>query len=258
MYVTRPDAALLALSFGHGPLNLVTVGGWIGSGEVWLDVFGHLGSRWRCVTFDHRGTGASACTAERIRIADMVDDLLAVLDAHQMARAVIAAESAGGGVALEAALRAPDRITGLVLVAPAWRRPTPGRHDAFIASLRRDFPGAVAAFVAACLPEAGTADAGTADARRWGRLILERAEPERAVELLECQAELTAEDRLGELSLPVLVLHGDADSVQPLDASRRLTDELADARLVLLEGAGHAPMLSRPRDVAAAIESFVA
>ena len=252
MFITRPGARLLSLSFGHGPLALVAVGGWIGSGELWLDVIGHLGPRWRCVTVDHRGTGASACTADRIRVADMVDDLFAVMDANDVERAILAAESAGGGVALEAALKAPDRIAGLALVAPAWQRPRPGGQDGFIASLRADFPATVAGFVDACLPEAGMTDV-----RRWGAQILGRADARRSIELLECQAELTVQDRLDEVQCPVLVLHGDADAVLPLDSSEQLTAGLPGSHLAVMAGAGHAPMLSRPAAVAAAIESFV-
>ena len=41
MFVHRPDARLFSLRFGQGPLTLLALGGWVGSGEVWHDHFGH-------------------------------------------------------------------------------------------------------------------------------------------------------------------------------------------------------------------------
>lgn len=250
MFVHRPDASLHTLAFGSGPHRLVAVGGWIGSGEVWLDVVGRLGPEWRAVVVDHRGSGVSSCTADRITIADMVADLLAVLDAYGIDRAVIAAESAGAGVALEAALRAPDRVAGLVLVGPAWKRPVAGADDAFLAAIRSDFAAVVASFAAGCLPE--EPDDHVA---RWGRAILGRSSAERAAQLIECRSGLTVEDALGAIEARTLILHGSADVFAPVADSRDLAAGLVDATLRILPGLGHAPMLSRPQLIADAIEA---
>jgi pimeloyl-[acyl-carrier protein] methyl ester esterase len=56
----------------------------------------------------------------------------------------------------------------------------------------------------------------------------------------------------------MLIIHGDADAILPLDAARRLAAVLPNAQLVVLEGAGHVPTLTRPRDVARAITDFFA
>jgi len=86
MFVHRPDARLLSLSFGQGPLTLLALGGWVGSGEVWHELFGHL-PHWRCVSFDHRGSGVSTHSGP-ISIDTMVDDLFAVADAQQALRPI--------------------------------------------------------------------------------------------------------------------------------------------------------------------------
>ena len=161
MFVKRPDASLLSLSFGHGPQTLLAMGGWIGSGEVWHDLFGYL-PYWRCVSFDHRGTGASIHGSTPITIDAMVDDVFAVMDAQGIDRCLLAAESAGAGVALQALLKAPQRFSGLALAGASWKRALPGQFDVFIARLRKDFEGELRAFAAACIPEANGADA-----QRW-------------------------------------------------------------------------------------------
>ncbi len=248
MFVHRPDARLLSLSFGQGPLTLLALGGWVGSGEVWHDLFGHL-PHWRCVSFDHRGSGASTHSGP-ISIDTMVDDLFAVADAQQVGRCIVAAESSGAGVVLEAALRQPARFAGLALVGASWLRPAPGSQDSFIAALRADHDAALRGFAQACLPEAGSVDL-----QRWGLHILRRAPLQHAIELLQCRSALQVQDRLTELRLPVLVVHGTADVISPPEDARRLVAGLPDAELQLLDGLGHVPIFTAPATVARLLDT---
>ncbi len=249
MFIQRPDAELHVLSFGQGPLTLLAVGGWTGSGEIWLDLFGHL-PHWRCVAIDHRGTGA---TTQRgpITVEAMADDLLAVADALQLGPCVLAAESAGAAVALRAVDKAPQRFLGQVLVGPAWTRTEPGTQDGFIAQLRRDYTATLKGFIDNCLPE--TTSAGL---RRWALQMLLRASPEDAIALLQCRQDLPPDQALPRLSLPSLLLHGTQDRIVPVAQSRQLAARLARAELQELPGLGHVPIVTAPADVAARIDAF--
>lgn len=71
---------------------------------------------WRVISYDRRGFGQSSWQPERF---SHVDDLFAVMDACAVDQAVLVGNSQGGRIAIEAALGAPGRVTGLVLVAPA-------------------------------------------------------------------------------------------------------------------------------------------
>ncbi|WP_395701881.1 alpha/beta fold hydrolase [Aquabacterium sp.] len=121
MFIERPDARLFSLSFGQGPRTLLAIGGWIGSGELWHEVFGQL-PHWRCVSLDHRGSGASHCGAEAIGHEAMVQDLAAVADAQRIDRCVLAAESSGVAVALlhgdRAAIAPPAESQRLAAALP--------------------------------------------------------------------------------------------------------------------------------------------
>ena len=82
----------------------------------WRQVAGRLAPQVTVVAYDRRGYGESpASTASFTH----VDDLLAVLDREQAGRAWLAGASAGGGLALDTALLAPDRVAGLVLIGTA-------------------------------------------------------------------------------------------------------------------------------------------
>jgi pimeloyl-ACP methyl ester carboxylesterase len=250
MFIQRPDARLHTLSFGQGSPTLLATGGWVGSGEVWHDVFGRL-PHWRCISVDHRGTGASVHTGP-ITLEAMADDLLAVADAQHVAGpCVLAAESAGAAAALQAVLRAPRRFVGLVLVGASWQRPVPGAQDAFIASLQRDYIATLRVFVDNCLPETDSVEL-----RRWGLQILSRSSVEDAVALIACRASLQLEEQLQRIDLPVLLLHGDADRIMPVQSSRDLAARLPRVELQVMPGLGHVPLMTEPARVAALIDRF--
>jgi pimeloyl-ACP methyl ester carboxylesterase len=253
MFLKSADADLFVTSFGAGPRTIVAHGGWVGSGELWVPPFEILSRQWRTVTYDHRGTGATVDRSERITLDLLVDDLFRVLDALEIGQCVLAGESAGAVVVLEAALRRPERFSGLVIVDGRYH-PTPGAAaHPFIQGCKVDFPGTMEKFVAACVTDED-ADAERARARS----IVMRSNGRSAVQLAEAVAEVELESRLGNIAQPTLVIHGSKDIVRPPASSEELVRRLPNARLVMIEGAGHVPTMTRGAEVAAAIQHFFA
>jgi pimeloyl-ACP methyl ester carboxylesterase len=238
---------LHALAFGAGPRTLVAVGGWTGSWEVWEEPIAQLTAHnWRCIAYDHRGAGESPTDPADITVDAMVTDVVAVLDAFGVERCILAGESQGGAIAQYAAARTPERFEGLVLSAPS---PT-GRNEGSTADpCRTDYPAVVAGFVERCFPEAGSDHI-----KRWAKNILLRAEPEQAARIIEMWGDEAVTDvDARELELPVLLLHGTADAIVPIELTRTLVEILPDAELVEFDGAGHVPTMTRPDEVVAAI-----
>ena len=62
---------------------------------------------------------------------------------------------------------------------------------------------------------------------------------------------------LPSVALPVLLIHGSADTICPSSASRYMAEQLPDARLVEMEGVGHAPFLSRSAEFTALLTKFL-
>jgi pimeloyl-ACP methyl ester carboxylesterase len=250
MFIHAGDAQLFTIDFGAGSRELLAVGGWAGSWEVWAPALSILSRTWRVAAYDHRGTGATACPVESITIDNMVDDIFAVADALGLTRPVLAAESAGATTVLLAALRQPERFAGLVLVDGLIHH---GRAavDPFAAGLRADFDTTVTAFAAACVPES---EPDAAAVRRWGVQILGRSGQAAAIALYESVAGIDLRPRLGEVALPVLVIHGTADALVSQADAHVLANTLPNAALHLIPGAGHVPTMTRPDEVAAAID----
>ena len=108
-------------------------------------------------------------------------------------------------------------------------------------------------FINACIPEENC-DAE----RRWGKQITHRSNGPSAIQLMECLEVVDVEPRLSTISLPTLIIHGRRDVICPLAAAENLAAKIPNSRLVVIEDAGHVPTITRPVDVAKAIEDFFA
>jgi pimeloyl-ACP methyl ester carboxylesterase len=249
MFIESDGVLLNAVAWGsaNSPA-FVAHGGWVGSWELWQEPFQLMQSRWRCVSYDHRGSGATTATAEQISPRALVDDLIRVLDHLQIHRCVLAGESAGALPCMTVAIEHPDRVAGLVLVDGT---PAAGGGRALIDGSRSDFEATVQWFVDACVPEADSEHL-----RRWGRQILLRADNEAAARLLESHSEERIAPAAENIAAPTLIIHGEQDAVVPPAAAEELAARIPNATLVVLPDTGHVPTLTRPEDVVDAIETW--
>ncbi len=238
---------LHAVSFGDGHRTLLATGGWTGNWELWEQPFELLtAAGWRCISYDHRGSGESPVDPGLITADTMVDDIIGLLDTFDVQQCVLAGESMGGPIAQLALERNPERFSGLVLVDPA-EAVFNDRRAMLAAASRADYPKTVNAFIERCVPEPDSDHL-----RRWGRDILLRAEPEQAARLLEMWQDAPTSDP-SKITVPTLIVHGAADAIAPLEYARTLSQLLPDAELIVLHGVGHVPTMTRPHEVVDAI-----
>jgi pimeloyl-ACP methyl ester carboxylesterase len=251
---------------GHPPIHYTDTGG-----SAPVVVFSHgilmdasmfdpqldaLTPAYRCITWDQRGHGATGMTADAFSFWDSAKDLLAVLDDAGVRAAVLAGMSQGGFTSLRAALLAPERVRGLILLdsqagleaedaAPLYRSmaETWAEHG---------YDPAVATFVADLIlgPDADV----ELWLKKWSAYPKEQVlQP---VYTLLARDDLT--DRLSEITAPALVVHGGSDAAIPLDRARALADGLPGSReLVVVPGAGHAGNLTHPEPYNRAILPFL-
>ncbi|WP_433725716.1 alpha/beta fold hydrolase [Nocardia sp. CA-129566] len=97
---------------------------------TWFPALDALAERYRVIVFDQRWHGRGIRSA-RFSVRDCADDVVAIADALGVERAMLAGYSLGGVVALLAAHRHPDRVSGLVLCATPYRFQEKLRERAF-------------------------------------------------------------------------------------------------------------------------------
>ncbi|MGH2466621.1 MAG: alpha/beta fold hydrolase [Candidatus Limnocylindrales bacterium] len=230
----------------------------------WRDVVGELDAALDVVSYDRRGHGDTAPPAGPF---SHVEDLLAVLDHVGVGPAWLVGSSAGGGIAVDAALVAADRVAGLVLLAPGISGAPEPDLDRDTARFERPLERAVAA---GDLEEANRLETWLwldGPAQREGRVpgaARELALAMNAVVLAHGVAEeagtsgVDAWSRLEELSLPVTVACGDLDAPFLVERSRGVADRVPGAAHRVLAGTAHLSALEHPQAVAGVISAAVA
>ncbi|MFL5301696.1 MAG: alpha/beta fold hydrolase, partial [Anaeromyxobacteraceae bacterium] len=126
---TDDGVPLAYRSVGDGPLGLLFLHGWAGSGAYFDQTVGYLDhGRTRAVTFDLRGHGDSGKATADYSLDRIARDTLTVMDAAGLDQAVITGFSMSGKFAQYLACSEPSRVLGQVLVAgaPAAEIPLPG------------------------------------------------------------------------------------------------------------------------------------
>jgi pimeloyl-[acyl-carrier protein] methyl ester esterase len=174
--------------------------------------------------------------------------------------------SLGGLVALSWALAHPERIARLALVSatPRFVQGDDWPHAMARETLRR-FGDELAVAYRPTLQRFVTLQVQGSEA---GRTVLaglrarlfERGEPDRTMLADALKVLETADLRGGlqRLRAPTLVVHGDRDALVPPEAGRWLAQSIPGARAVVIEGAAHAPFLSHPLPVLAALRGHLA
>jgi non-heme chloroperoxidase len=239
-------AQLFVRDWGQGP-PILFVSAWGFSSQTWAMQTLPLASQgWRCVAFDRRGHGRSDDLAFDANFDRLADDVAAVIDQLSLRDVVLVAHSFGAGEAVRYLARHGNaKVRRLVLIAPC----TPclqvmpdnpdgqpaAAFDAMRQTMAADFPAWLDA------NEAGYSVPHTSPGMaRWVKDVMLQASLHA---LLQCHTLMTRADLRGDVrsvSVPTLVLQGDADLSMPLALTGQPTAALSPAaRLQVMAGAPH-------------------
>ena len=217
-----------------------------------------LRSRYRIITWDARCHGETETTDDPFTYSDLAEDLKGLLDHLGIARAVIGGMSQGGFVALRFALKYPDRAAALILLSTQAGAEDAGKVAEYRSMLdvweRDGLNDQLAEMIAAIVLGHDWAgrEAWIKKWHQWPRSLLRPA-----FNALVGRDDL--HDRLGEIKVPALVIHGTADAAIDVELAQRLCSELANCQpLIMVEGGGHACNLTHPKVVNMAIERYLA
>jgi len=243
-------------SGGSGPAVIFSHGLFMDH-EMFAPQVEALKPRYRCITWDERGHGGTASGAlAPFSYYDSADDLAALLAHLGIERAVLAGMSQGGFLSLRCALTHPGVVRALVLIDTQAGCEDPERlkgHMQLADAWARDGLSEELAGIIEGIILGQNWDGAGAWKAKWRRIA--------PADMLACMQTLASRDditaRLGEIKVPVLVIHGDADAAIELSLARTLAAGLADGELVVIPGAGHAANLTHAQAVNPAIARFL-
>jgi pimeloyl-ACP methyl ester carboxylesterase len=240
------------------PDPIVLLHGQPGAGRDWQRVIAAIGERAHTLAPDRPGWHGAGTARDLDGNARAVIELL---DNHGIARAVIVGHSFGGAVACWLAVAWPERVSALVLAAPAANVASLYPVDRWLAT---PLAGSVAA--AGILAAAGaTLGLGRARRRLAGALALDEPYLNDAGRLLRSRwawrsfaTEQRAlvrdlpvlESKLATISAPARIVIGSEDRIVPRASARLLARQLPAAELSVLPGAGHLLPRHQPQQLA--------
>ena len=194
----------------------------------------------------------------RTSIEALADWVAAFIEATCADKAAVAGHSMGSLVALDTALRHPNRVAKLALLGASVPMPV---GEAFLAAAKDDSPVAfdmqtvwgharLSTLSASPVPGSSLALAGRQLTAR-SRAGVQHAD------LAACHVYAPSPDTIRALEVPTLVVAGKRDQMTPFKAGKAIANEIPGARLVAVD-AGHAMMSEAPRAVTAALRAFFA
>jgi pimeloyl-ACP methyl ester carboxylesterase len=272
-FIERDGVRVFYEVYGHGKPTIVFAPTWsIVTSRVWKSQIPYFARRHQVVGFDPRGNGRSDRPAEPAAYdeREFAKDLLDVMDAVRVERAVVVSLSMGAQRSLIAAAEHPERVAGLVFIGPAlpigqgpgdrgvdyeaedlpddgWARYN--RH-----SWRRDYHGFLEFFFSKCFTERHSTKQ-IEDAVGWGSET--DAETLIVTEDAPGLDEATTRTLCARIQCPTLVIQGLEDAITGPGRGLSLAEAIPGARLISVAAGGHVPNARDPVLVNLAIRDFV-
>jgi 3-oxoadipate enol-lactonase len=238
------------LRFGKG-IPLVLLHGYPLDHAIWEPVIPLLEKDFDLIMPDLRGFGESDAPGESYRMADLAGDIAALLDALHIEKAAVAGHSMGGYVALEFTYSHADRLIGLGLVSSQALADTPEKKAARYQEADYILAHGVRE-VAEGMSVKLTAIPGL---QAWLKALILRQRPKGLAGALRAMADRPDSSALlSGTELPLVLIHGVADGLIPVERARSLKTALPRAFLAEIPDTGHMPMMEEPARTAQALK----
>jgi pimeloyl-ACP methyl ester carboxylesterase len=249
---------------GEAPRTVLLIMGLGGHASEWGEAFvDALALHYRVVTMDNRGIAQSQTRVETWTLEDMARDALAVLDDLGCQRVLLGGTSMGGMIAQLVAADSPERVEKLALMSTSFGGRESLPPTAAATALFTPMPGLSRGQLQRksleVLTGPGFAESHSelldqfADQRQQARTRARVFQAQFAAILASDRSE-----RVRDLKMPTLVLHGTSDQLVPVENGKLLAERIPGAKLVLFEGVGHFPHLEKPNETAAELHAFFA
>lgn len=231
--------------------------------RMWDDQFAHFSATFSVLRYDFQGYGRSKLTNKKVdHIADMVQvlDTLGVRDCH------LVGSSLGGGVALDFAVRYPERVNSLVLIGssvsgyvPPEEVTPPPQWDTAVAAFKKgDLDLTSELELQIWLDGVGRtpADVDPEVRRRLHQMNKMNLRAEKYWGRREAENNIAAYEHLKQIKVPTLAMVGELDQPDVIELTAKLAIEMPNARKVLISDTAHFPNMEKPAEVNQILRDF--
>ena len=242
-------------TFDTGKPSIVFIHGAANDHSVWTlqaRYFAHHG--FNALAVDLPGHGRSFGQA-KITIRQYADWLIGFMDSGAIAKVVLVGHSMGSLIALDVAARHPQRVSHLALLGVS--APMPVADILLDAARYRPADAIDMLNIWGHAPQmkwAASPSPGTSTMMANKRLLERSAPGVLASDLAACNDFSMSAAELAAIGAPTLIISGTRDMMTPPRAQLALAKQIAGARLVSLEGIGHALMQETPSEVLDALK----
>jgi 3-oxoadipate enol-lactonase len=248
---------------GSGP-PLLLIMGMSGTALHWGEPFLELLRRdFEVIAYDHRGVGASTPLEGPITIAQLAQDASGLLSALRLESAHVLGISMGGMIAQELALGHPDQVTTLTLGCTYCGGPDCAQTSPEV--LERLAEAMMSGDRERALRtgwEINVSRAKAGDREAYADFLAIAARRAVAVPVVMAQLQACvahdASARLGELTMPTLVVHGTEDQLLPVENGRQMASLIPGSKLEIFDGVGHMFLWERPEHAAGLLRAHAA
>ena len=218
---------------------------------MWEPQLKVLPSFFRAFTYDLRGHGKSEVGDGQYTVELFADDLLALLDYFQIAKAILCGLSLGGYIALRAAERNGDRIRSLILCGAKSEADTDLirlKRAGQMKLVKAEGTAALASLLVQSL-FAPTTHGENPDVVEKIRRTIESTDPlALSGTLLALASRTDTTAGLAKIQVPTLILVGEEDVITPPSHSRSMHEKIAGSKMAVIPKAGHVSNLENPEE----------
>lgn len=246
------DHLLFSTQLGDGK-PLLLIHGLLMDGRMFAPLIAHLAHSQRLIIPDLRAHGQSRQLPPPYTVTQHADDLISLLDAHNIEATDVLGYSQGGAVAQELARRYPDRVTRLFLVCTY-------AHN--MLSVREKIEGRVVLWLVRLLPMsmiggfiASQAEGMPQEPARTLREMITFQDKAQALASIREMQQFDSQAWLSELRCPTHIVAGSADTAVPMHHAKMLRRGIPHSTLHVIEDAGHMLVWTHAAELAAEIAS---